>query len=62
MMRHPHGFGGKRTDPEDIKRDGWQNMRVLVVSASDPRLTWPERELIHQLGDRLYPKKKRVSP
>lgn len=27
--------------------------RILIVSADDARLTWPERELVRQLGDRL---------
>jgi hypothetical protein len=24
------------------------------VSIDDPRLTWPERELVRQLGEKLY--------
>ena len=40
--------------PEQIKRDGWQVQRVLVVDADDERLTWPERELVRQLGEKLY--------
>ncbi len=55
MSWHPRGFGGTRTDPNDIKRDGWWTMGTLVVSVSDPRLTWPERELLQQLGNRLFP-------
>jgi hypothetical protein len=27
---------------------------VLAVSADDQRLTWPERELVRQLGQKLY--------
>ena len=54
MKLHPRGFGGERTPPEKIKQDGWRNQGVLVVSASDSRLTWPERELIRQLGEKLY--------
>jgi hypothetical protein len=27
---------------------------VLAVSVDDHRLTWPERELVRQLGERLY--------
>lgn len=41
-------------DAEAIKRHGWQDQNVLVVNADDPRLTWPERELIKQLGAKLY--------
>ncbi len=41
-------------DAEAIKRHGWQDQNVLVINADDPRLTWPERELIKQLGEKLY--------
>lgn len=54
MKLHPKGFGGERTPPETIKRDGWLAQGILVVSADDQRLTWPERELVHQLGRKLY--------
>ena len=50
----PHGYGGKRRPAEDIKRAGWQAQRVLVIDANDERLTWPERELVRQLGEKLY--------
>jgi len=48
------GYGGRRTAPEDIKRDGWRDQNILVVNADDNRLTWPEREFIRQIGDKLY--------
>jgi hypothetical protein len=54
MRWAPHGYGGKRRQPEDIKRDGWKTQGVLVIDANDDRLTWPERELIRQLGEKLY--------
>jgi hypothetical protein len=50
----PPGYGGKRRTPDEIKREGWREQRVLAVSLDDARLTWPERELIRQLGDKLY--------
>ena len=31
---------------------------MLAVSVKDDRLTWPERELIRQLGEKLYGKRK----
>jgi hypothetical protein len=61
-----HGFGPrplqsplgrkqpKPLDAEWIKRHGWCDHSLLVVNANDPRLTWPERELIKQLGEKLY--------
>jgi hypothetical protein len=45
-----------RIDPEIQKRVGWREHGILVVAEHDPRLTWPERELIRQLGARLYGK------
>jgi hypothetical protein len=54
MRWAPRGFGGDRSAPEQIKREGWRVQGVLVVDADDERLTWPERQLIRQLGDRLY--------
>ena len=54
MRWHPKGYGGKRRDPEQVKRDGWREQRLLAVSLDDERLTWPERELVRQLGERLY--------
>ncbi|HHV67123.1 MAG TPA: hypothetical protein GXX48_05710, partial [Ochrobactrum intermedium] len=41
-------------DPEQVKREGWQEQGILAVSADDDRLTWPERELVRQLGEKLY--------
>ena len=54
MRWHPASFGGTRIPPEEIKRLGWREQRLLVISPSDPRLTWPERQLVCQLGERLY--------
>jgi hypothetical protein len=53
----PKGCGGHRRPPEEVKREGWHEHGILVVSADDQRLTWPERELIRQLGGRLYGKR-----
>lgn len=54
MRWHPAGFGGDRRPPEEIKREGWREQGLLVVSPTDPRLSWPERELVRQLGEKLY--------
>ncbi len=54
MRWSPRGYGGQRRSPEDVKRDGWREQRVLAVWIDDARLTWPERELIRQLGEKLY--------
>ena len=54
MSFTPRGFGGTRRNPDQVKRDGWKEQGVLTVSLDDQRLTWPERELIRQLGEKLY--------
>ena len=54
MRWHPPGYGGERRDPDRVKRDGWRDQGVLAVSIDDERLSWPERELVRQLGDKLY--------
>lgn len=47
-----------KIDAEKIKREGWKNDKILVVKADDERLSWPERELIKQIGDKIYNTKK----
>lgn len=54
MRWFPKGYGGERRSAEEIKREGWREQGLLVVDAEDQRLTWPERELIRQLVERLY--------
>lgn len=56
MRFTPKGYGGNRRDPDQVKRDGWQEQHMLAVSLDDHRLTWPERELVRQLGEKLYGK------
>jgi hypothetical protein len=41
-------------DSEAEKRTGWREHGILVVAEQDPCLTWPEREVVRQLGARLY--------
>jgi hypothetical protein len=55
----PRGYGGERRAPEQVKREGWIDQNILVVSADDQRLTWPERELVRQIGEKLYGNKQR---
>jgi len=61
MKWHPKGYGGTRRPPEEIKREGWRQQGVLVVDPNDDRLSWPERELVRQLGDKLYGHKREVN-
>ena len=57
MRYFPRGFGGERRDAEQVKHDGWKERGVLVIAEDDQRLTWPERELVRQLGTKLYGKR-----
>jgi hypothetical protein len=58
MRFAPKGYGGHRRGPDEVKRDGWHEQKMLAVSLDDHRLTWPERELVRQLGEKLYGKRK----
>jgi hypothetical protein len=58
MRFTPRGYGGDRRDPDRVKRDGWHEQGLLAVSVDDQRLTWPERELVRQLGEKLYGKRR----
>jgi hypothetical protein len=57
MSFTPRGFGGTRRNPDQVKRDGWKEQGLLAVSLEDQRLTWPERELVRQLWEKLYGKR-----
>ena len=54
MRFTPRGYGGHRRSPDEVKRDGWREQGLLAVSVEDERLSWPERELVRQLGEKLY--------
>lgn len=41
-------------DYEAIKRNALHDQGMLVVSIDDPRLSWPERELLQQIGEKVY--------
>jgi hypothetical protein len=59
MRFMPTGYGGQRRGPDEVKRDGWREQGLLAVAVDDDRLTWPERELVRQLGEKLYGKRER---
>ena len=48
--------------PEDemelMRRAAWRKQGVLNVAPSDSRLTWPEKELVKQIAERLYGERK----
>ena len=52
------GMMPTKIDPEEVKRKGWRDDGILVITDSDQRLNWPEREFITQIGTKLYGKRK----
>jgi hypothetical protein len=42
------------TDLEVMKRNGWRDQHVLVVSEQDDRLDFVEKEIVRRIGERLY--------
>ena len=61
MRFTPRGYGGQRRPADQVKREGWREQGVLAVAVDDERLTWPEQELVRQLGERLYGKRPEAS-
>ena len=57
MRFAPKGYGCQRRSPDEVKREGWIDQGLLAVAVDDHRLTWPERELVRQLGEKLYGKR-----
>lgn len=41
-----------------VKRDGWQQHQILVVSLDDERLGMIDKEFVKQIGERLYGSKR----
>ena len=41
-------------DLEKIKRDGWREQRILVVSPDDPRLDWVQKKFVENLAKFLF--------
>ena len=41
-------------DLEAVKETGWREQRILVVSDTDERLDFVDRELVRRLVERLY--------
>ncbi len=48
------GMQPERMNVEAVKPRGWREDHILVVSDSDARLDFVERELIRRIGERLY--------
>jgi len=44
----------ERADVEAVKERGWREEHILVVSETDARLDFMEREFVRRIGERLY--------
>ena len=44
----------QHTDLETLKERGWREQGLLVVAQDDERLDWMERQLLKNIGERLY--------
>jgi hypothetical protein len=53
-LRTTYRAPARGPDAEHIKRQGFRDQGILVVSLDDHRLPWPERVLLRQIGERLY--------
>ena len=62
MRRTFKDYWSTRRSLEQIKRDGWIEQGILVVSKDDHRLTWPERELVRQLGEKFFGRREPKEP
>lgn len=47
-------FQPQTPNVESIKRDGWREQGILVISTEDQRLDWMEKQLLRQIAERLY--------
>jgi hypothetical protein len=55
--RYQSPLGRMQPTPVDldaVKQRGWQDQHILVVSETDERLDFFERQLIRRIGERLY--------
>jgi hypothetical protein len=54
LSRYLPRAAASATEMENLRRRAWRQDGVLSLRDGDDRLSWPERELVRQLGERLY--------
>lgn len=54
QTNYPTRKMGNHVDYETLKRQGFRDQGIVVVSVNDPRLSWDQREMIKQVGEKLY--------
>jgi hypothetical protein len=50
--------GATSVDYDRVKRNGFHDSGILVIDVNDPNLTWDQRELLNQIGEKFYGKRK----
>ena len=50
-------FFTERRDVDQVCKDGWHDHKIAAIAIDDPRLRWPERQVIENVADRLYGKR-----
>lgn len=50
----------KAVDIAFMKRQAFHDTRVLIVSLDDPKIGWDERQLLENIGTKLYGKRKPI--
>ena len=51
-------FVPNQMDVEEVKREGWSDHGILVVSVDDPRIGWIERHVLTQVAEKLFGRRK----
>ena len=46
-------------DGDRIKQRAFHDQGMLVVNVNDPNLTWDQRELLNQIGEKFYGKRRK---
>lgn len=54
VTSYPSSFDGDR-----VKRMAFHDQHILVIDYKHPDLTWDQRELLIQIGERFYGKLKK---
>lgn len=47
-------FVPSQIDVESVKREGFNQHGILVVSMDDTRLSWIEKQIVEGIGKKLY--------
>lgn len=53
QVRHP-----STVDYEAMKRNGWLDQGALFINIDDDRLSWVERQMIENIGNKIYGERK----